>query len=108
MVLKSLQAQTLINWFNYMDINQPVQMVAVNYVLSLFEGNKNPRYSMGIKLYLQASKCIYKETDKLDISVSNYKHIIDHFLSLADKYGLGRLAFMVVTATGTNNIFRLV
>ena len=50
---------------------------------------------MGIKLYLQATNDINKETDKLDISASNYKDIVHHFLSLAEKYGWGRLAVMV-------------
>ena len=41
---------------------------------------------MGIKLYILATKEIYKEADKLDISVSNVKDIIYNFLSLANKY----------------------
>ena len=31
-------------------------MAAVNYVLITFEGNINPGYPKGIKLYLQAKK----------------------------------------------------
>ena len=34
---------------------------------------------MGIKIYLQDKKDIDKESDKLDISVSNSKDTIDHF-----------------------------
>ena len=66
MFLTILQAQTLIKRFNNIDINQPVQMEAVNYVLILFEGNINPGDPMGLKIYLEAKKEIYKETDKLD------------------------------------------
>ena len=43
-------------------------MAALNYVLIPSEGNINPGYPTGIKLYLQATKEIDKETDKLDIS----------------------------------------
>ena len=71
-----LQAQALINWFNHLNINQPVHMAAVNDVFIPFEGNINPGYPTGIKLYLQLKKDIYKETDKLDISVKNPIDII--------------------------------
>ena len=87
MALTSLQTKTLINCFNHLNINQPVQIAVVNYVLRPFEGKINPGYPKGLKLYLQANKNIDKETDKLDISVSNAKDIIDHFLSLANKNG---------------------
>ena len=60
---------------------------AVNYVLSSFEGNINPGYPQGLKLYLQETREIDKESDKLNISVSNTKAIIDYFISLSDKYG---------------------
>ena len=63
---------------------------------------------MGIKLYILATKEIYKEADKLDISVSNVKYIIYHFLSITKKYDWERLAFMVVTATVPKNICSLV
>ena len=56
--------------------------LVVNCVLSQFEGNRNTGYLQGIKLYLQATKEIDTEADKLDISVSNAKYIIDSFLSL--------------------------
>ena len=108
MVLTSLQEQTLINWLNHIDINQPVQMESVNDLFRTFEGNIDPGGPMGIKLYSQATKKIYKETDKLDISVSNAKDIIDHFLGISNKYGYGFLAFMVGTAAGANNIIRVV
>ena len=62
-------------------------MAAANYVLRPFEGNINPRNPTGLKLYLQATKEIDKETDKLDISVSNAKDIVYRFLSLSNKYG---------------------
>ena len=80
-------------------------MTAVNYVLSSFEGNINHRYPTGLKLYLRSTKEIDKENDKLDISVSNSKCIVDHFLSSANKYGWVRLAFMVITATGAKDVF---
>ena len=63
---------------------------------------------MGLKLYLQATKEIYKEPDKLDISVSNVNDIIDHFLGLSNKYGCVRLEFMLENDVGENNIFRQV
>ena len=46
---------------------------------------------------------IKKEYENLDISVSNAKDIIDHFISLAFKYGWRRLAFMVDTSSGTKS-----
>ena len=57
-----LQAQALINWFNHLNINQPVHMAAVNDVFIPFEGNINPGYPTGIKLYPQATNEIDKET----------------------------------------------
>ena len=80
----------------------------VNYLLSPFKGNTNTGYPQGLKLYLWATKEIDKEAEKLDISVSNAKYIIDHFPSLAKKYGWGSLAFMVYTGAGAMNIFRQV
>ena len=44
---------------------------AVNYVLSSFEGNINPGDPQGLKLYHQEKKGIDKESDKLDVAVSN-------------------------------------
>ena len=67
MVLTIIQEQTLINCFNNLNINKPVKMAAVKYLLSPFEGNINPGYPKGIKLYLQETKEIDKETDKIDI-----------------------------------------
>ena len=83
MVLEILQAQTLLNCFNHLGINKPVHKEAVNDLINPFEGNINPGYPTGIKLHLQATKEIDKETDKLYISVSNSKDILYHFLSLA-------------------------
>ena len=77
-------------------------------MLCTFEGNINLGYPTGIKLYLQATKEIDKETDKLDISVKNDKCILYQFIILANKYGWGSLIFMVGTDTCANNIFRLV
>ena len=73
-----------------------------------FEGNINSGYPTGLKLNLQETREIYKETYKLDISVSNAKDIIDHFFSLDKKYGWRRLEFMVGTGTSANNTFRQV
>ena len=42
-------------------------MEDVNYVLNPFGVNINTGYLQGIKLYLQATKYIDKEIDKLDI-----------------------------------------
>ena len=80
----------------------------INYVLSPFEEKINPGDPTGLKLYLQATKEIDKEADKLDISVSNAKDIIDDFLSLDNKYGIVRFAFIVQTGSGAKNIFRQV
>ena len=106
-MLTRRQAQILINHFNSLFINQQVQMVAlvVNNVIRPFDGNINPVYSHGIKLYLQATKQIYKETDGLYISVSNSKYIIDHFPSLDNKYGWRSLSCMLDTGAGAKNIF---
>ena len=80
----------------------------VNYVISPFEGNINPGDPKGIKLYLKATNQIDKESEKLDISVSNTKDLIDHFLSLDNKYGWVRLAFLIKTGAGAKNMFRQV
>ena len=68
-------------------------MSAVNYVLRSFEGNINPGYPTGIKIYLQVTK-----------DIDN----VDHSISLANKYGSGRLALMVNTGAGTKNVSRAV
>ena len=77
----------------------------VNNVISPFEGNINTRKPQGITLYIQATREIEKEYDMLDISVSNTKDIIDNFPILENKYGWGRLIFMVNTTEGNKNIF---
>ena len=79
-------------------------MMAVNDELILFEGNINPGDQSGLRTHLQGTNDIEKETDKIDISVSNAKYIVDQFLSLDEKYGWGHLAFMVRTYTGGKNI----
>ena len=76
--------------------------------LSHLKGNINPWDPTGIKIYIQEKKLIDKETDKLDISVSNSKEIIDHFLVLANNYGWGRLAFIIGTDTCPKTIYRVV
>ena len=83
-------------------------MAAVNYVLRPFEGNINTGYPTGFKLNIQATKDIDKGTDKLNISVSNAKDIVDHFFSFARKYILRRLSFMVVIGKGAMKSFRVV
>ena len=83
-------------------------LLGLDPVLSPFEGNISLISTMRIKLYIQATKEIYKETDKLDFPVSNSKDIIYHFLGLVNKYGWGCLVFMVLNATGAKNIFRVV
>ena len=50
----------------------------INSVISPFEENINPGYPTGLKLYLQATKEIYKEYGKLNIKVSNAKDTINH------------------------------
>ena len=61
-------------------------MTAVNFVLISFEANIYPGDPIRIKLYLQATKEIDKDTYKIDISISNVKDIVDQFLVLANKY----------------------
>ena len=89
MVLTIRQAQILIAQIHNLKPNKPVQMAAaqVKYVIRPFEGKTNLRYSQRLKLYIQATKEIDKEAEKLDILVSNAKDIIDNFLSLTNKYG---------------------
>ena len=79
------QAQILINRFSKLFINQQVQMAApvVNYIISPFDESVNPGYPQGIKNYILETREIDKEADKLDISVSNDKEIIYHFLNIA-------------------------
>ena len=69
MVVTRSQAQILINQFSNLSINQQAQMAAPveNYVISPLEGNINLVYPKGLKLYLQETKEIYKEHDRLDI-----------------------------------------
>ena len=71
--------------------------------LSHSKKNINPGDPQGFKLYLQATKEIYKEYDKLYISVSNPKDIIAHLFSISNKYVRGRLEFMVYSFAGANN-----
>ena len=52
----------------------------MNYVFSPFEGKLNTGDPQVIKFYRQAKKEIDKESNKLDIPVSNAKDIVDHFL----------------------------
>ena len=59
----------------------------LNNVLTNFEGEINPGYPKRLKIYLQSTKEIDKMNDKLDISVSDTKDIMYHFISLANKCG---------------------
>ena len=105
MVLTCLQSKTLINQVNHISFNQPVHMAAVNGMLIPFQGNINNGDSTGLKLYLWGTKEIDKETYKLGILFSNDKYIVDHFLSLANKYVRGCLLSMVVTINAAKNVF---
>ena len=87
--------------------NMPVNTAQVNYVLSPFTRNINLGDTQELKLYLQATKEIKKET-KNDVFVSNAKDVVDHFLVFANKYGWACLTFRVATADGVKNIFWLV
>ena len=80
----------------------------VKNALIPFKGNINPGDPQGIRTYHQATKDIDKEYYKLNISLKNNKDIIDHFISLSNKYGWGRLALIIDTGEGANNIFRKV
>ena len=79
----------------------------VNYVLIPFEGDINPGDPQGLKLYLQSTKEIFEEVEKLDIPVSNAKDIIDYFLSLSNKYGWGRLELIFLLELSTVWILHL-
>ena len=61
MVFPQRQAQSLINQFNNIIINQQVNMSypVVDYVLSPFDGNLNPGDPQDIKIYLQTTKGIF-------------------------------------------------
>ena len=64
------KVKIIINQINGISINQQFDMMdPVNYVLSPFKGNTNPGDPQGLKLYVQATKEIDKESDMLDISV---------------------------------------
>ena len=90
MVLKRIQEKLPINQLINISTNQQVQMDApINYVISPFKWKINTINTTGLKLYPQATKEIGKESEKLDVLVSNTKGIIDHFICLAFKYGLG-------------------
>ena len=109
MVLAIKQVQILTSQINNLNLNQPVHMEApVNYVLSPFEGNIHFRDPQRLKLYLWEIKDVDKEANKLGISVSNYKDIIDNLLSLANKYSWGLLLLMVNTGLGVKKIFHKV
>ena len=55
----------------------------LKYVLITLEGNINPGYMQELKMYLKLKKDKDKEAEKKDVSVSNSKDIIDHFLIIA-------------------------
>ena len=69
MVLTRRQAQILINQSNELSTNQQFQMAApvVNYVISPFEGNINTEDPQELKPYLQSTKEIDKDDEKLYI-----------------------------------------
>ena len=87
---------------NHKSVQQPINQSTSSYGGSNFElydyrilRKINYLDPQGLKLHLQATKNIYKESDKLYISVFNEKYIIDHFLGIANKYGWLRLEFAV-------------
>ena len=94
-MLTRRQAQILINPVNNLSVNQQIQITdpVVDYVFSPFRGNINPVNIQGLKIYIKPTKEIYKEYNKLYISVPNAKDIIDNFLSIANKFVWGRLFF---------------
>ena len=101
MFLTRRKSYIIVNQFNNLSDNQKVHMVdPLNYVLAPFEGNINPGDPRGTKLYLRSTTDLDKESDMLYISVSNAKDIIDHFLSISNKYVWVRLVFMVDTSAG--------
>ena len=63
-------------------------MAALNDVLSPFERNIRTGDPTWINIYPQETKETDKETDKIDISVSNTKDIVDQFISLTKMIGL--------------------
>ena len=72
------QAQSIISQLKNLHVDPQVQTMLdqFKYMLIPFEENTNPRYPQGLSIYLQETKDIEKEADKLDISVSNYIDII--------------------------------
>ena len=80
----------------------------MKYLLRPFEENIHFGDPTGIKLYVQATKDMDKETDKLDVSVSNTKDIIEHFLRLSNKHVWVSHAFVVNNGTGEKNVFRVI
>ena len=62
MVFTRIQAQILIKQLNNLSINQKIQVAdpVVNYVLIPFKMNTNNGEPHGLKLYLKATKEIYK------------------------------------------------
>ena len=56
-------------------------MVDVNYVLRPFDGKINPGDPMWLKVCLQVTKEIDKETDMLDISGLTTKDVLNNFIS---------------------------
>ena len=89
MVLKTRQAQSLMEKSNNLHVNTQVQIILdhVNSVLIQFEGKTNTGYPQGPQIYIQEKRYKENKYDKLDISVSNAKDIIDHFISIDNKHG---------------------
>ena len=57
MVLSRIQVQILIAQLKNISLNQPVHMEdPVNCVIGPFEGNINPVYPQGFKLYLKVTQ----------------------------------------------------
>ena len=60
-------------------------MASEKYGLSLFEVNINPCYPQGLKIYPQETKDTEKELDNIEVSVSNKKYGLNHFLGISKK-----------------------
>ena len=56
-----------------------------------------------LKLYTQGENDTEKESDNIEVSVSNARDVVDHFIGIANKCGWALSVFRLVTAHGNKN-----
>ena len=61
-----------------------------------------------LKLYTQGKNDTEKESDNIEVSVSNAKYFLHHFFGLANKYDWAYPSFRVVIEDRNKNMFRQV